>query len=962
MKTRGILITLILIMVSVFILYVYDQYGQTVLPDNWVGILAGIGATLVIIVGFLSNLDGALNFVNKLLGKEDQLPTQRKIKQKDDASYQEFNAPVTIHHHPQIIPETTQSEPLIEFEDQLQPYLEMVERRSQRLPLAPLDPTGQEIGQLGLGELFINLNAGESSIIKGRLLRKAPHHYRAAIGHIFHNQRLILLGDPGSGKSTVLRFLALCLARDHLGREGEWLQHLRWELYQPDDDKRLQNREENSETVYWQGAVPIPVLLVLRDFAAQNFDPADPLAIWNFARKQLQDDKLSEAQSALEYAARRGKIIFLLDGVDEVPPLEREAVWQAIAAHDAGVFGGNRWVATCRILSFDETQIPETDLPVRTLEELNRKQIDTFIDGWFDAYITAGEMTKTEGQDKTTRLYNATRRPDIFNLATNPMLLTIMAVVQTYHATLPDERAKLYQACLETMLFRWQRHKERESDRDLPNVLTQLGTTKERLERLLWEIAWEAHCLAPEREEAADIAEDDVLRIARDHLGDPYKAAQFVEYTEKRAHLLIGYGGGKRNVYRFPHRTFQEYLAACYIADLPRASKYFGEGEFGPKLRELAQKGDAWREVLNLVAGYLVYVINRPQDALEGIAELLPEQLPNADDTDNWHRIWLAAEMLSVVKAEEAKKNVLGAKLLPKVRQQVTVLVETGRLTSRQRAEAGEALGRLGDEREGVCEKEPLLLPITEGLEFLMGKDNVKVKIPAPYAIAKYPVTNAQFRFFVEDGGYTQKWIQCWTKPEGFQGWRYKEEYGWTEPRYWNDPGYNLDNQPVVGISWYEAVAYANWLTATTEKIYRLPTEAEWERAGRHTDERRYPWGNEWQDGFANSKEAGIGRPSTVGIFPDGAAVCEAQDMSGNVWEWCQTRYRNEKGNTYSSTWKNDDRENLDGSDSVWRILKGGAFYNDKDEIPAAARGGFNPYGRFYDRGVRLVSPFISAL
>ncbi|MCA9950011.1 MAG: SUMF1/EgtB/PvdO family nonheme iron enzyme [Anaerolineales bacterium] len=960
MKTKGIFITLILILVGTLILFVYDNFVQALLPDNWVGIVAGIGAALVIIVGFLSNLDGAFNFVNKLLGKKDPQPTQRKIKQEDNtsASYQEFNAPVTIHHHPQSIPEPTQSEPPIEFEDSLQPYLEMVERRSQRLPLAPLDPTGQEIGQLGLGELFINLNAGESAITKGRLLRKASHHYRAAIGHIFHNQRLILLGDPGSGKSTMLRFLALCLARDHLGREGEWLQHLRWELYQPEDNKRLQNKEENSEIVYWQGAAPIPVLLVLRDFAAQNFKPADPLAIWNFACKQLQDDKLSEAQSALEYAARRGKIIFLLDGVDEVPPFDREAVWQAIAAHDAGVFGGNRWVATCRILSFDETQIPETDLPVRTLEELNRKQIDTFIEGWFDAYITAGEMTKTDGHDKTTRLHNATRRPDIFNLATNPMLLTIMAVVQTYHATLPDERAKLYQACLETMLFRWQRHKERESDRDLPNVLMQLGTTKERLERLLWEIAWEAHCLAPEREEAADIAEDDVLRIARDHLGDPYKAAQFVEYTEKRAHLLIGYGGGKRNVYRFPHRTFQEYLAACYIADLPRANKYFGDGEFGPQLRALAQKGDAWREVLNLVAGYLVYVINRPQDALEGIAEILPEQLPNADDVGNWHRIWLAAEMLSVVKAEEAKKNIFGAKLLPQVRQQVTSLVETGRLTSRQRAEAGDALGRLGDERKGVCEKEPWLLPITEDLQFKMGEKGEPVKIPAPYAIAKYPVTNAQFRFFVEAGGYTQKWKECWIK-DGLQGWQYKGNR--MQPYLWDAPRYNLDNQPVVGISWYEAVAYANWLTATTDKLYRLPTEAEWERAARHTDGRRYPWGNEWQEGFANSDEAGIGRPTAVGIFPDGTADCGALDMSGNVWEWCQTRWRDENRRDYPATWRDDGRENLAGGESVGRVLKGGAYYNGKDRIPAAARCGGYPSFRDFNGGVRLVvSPFIS--
>ncbi|MCA9952887.1 MAG: SUMF1/EgtB/PvdO family nonheme iron enzyme [Anaerolineales bacterium] len=251
------------------------------------------------------------------------------------------------------------------------------------------------------------------------------------------------------------------------------------------------------------------------------------------------------------------------------------------------------------------------------------------------------------------------------------------------------------------------------------------------------------------------------------------------------------------------------------------------------------------------------------------------------------------------------------------------------------------------------------MIPIEAQLTFLMGDANKAVTVPKPFAIARYPVTNAQFRFFVEDGGYSEKWKQCWTK-DGLQGWQFKGSV--TQPRYWNNDRFNLPNQPVVGISWYEAVAYANWLAATTNKAYRLPMEAEWERAARHTDGRTYPWGNEWQDGFANSKEAGLKRTVPVGIFPGGTAVCGAMDMSGNVREWCQTRWRDENRQEYPPIWQDDGRENLAGDDSIYRVLKGGSYHDNKDNWPRCAfRLRLSPNLRHDYIGFRIVvSPFTS--
>ncbi len=163
----------------------------------------------------------------------------------------------------------------------------------------------------------------------------------------------------------------------------------------------------------------------------------------------------------------------------------------------------------------------------------------------------AGELSLTIAGEKARQLHAATEREDLKELAENPMLLTIMALVQTYHGTLPNERAKLYQACVETLLFRWQLHKD-ETDADLPDVLTQIGVKQDDLERLMWQIGWTAHERAVLREEDADITESEVMAIAKDVLGSYAKAEKFVKYTEERAHLLIGRGGVDEPVYGFP--------------------------------------------------------------------------------------------------------------------------------------------------------------------------------------------------------------------------------------------------------------------------------------------------------------------------------------------------------------------------------------------------------------------------
>ena len=139
----------------------------------------------------------------------------------------------------------------------------------------------------------------------------------------------------------------------------------------------------------------------------------------------------------------------------------------------------------------------------------------------------------------------------------------------------------------------------------------------------------------------------------------------------------------------------------------------------------------------------------------------------------------------------------------------------------------------------------------------------------------------------------------------------------------------------------------------------RLPTEAEWEHAARHTDGRIYPWGDEFDAGRCNMAETGIGGTSPVGIFPAGDAVCGASDISGNVWEWTSSLWgtdwqKPEFGYPYDPR---DGRENQNTPDTVLRTLRGGSFGDDSLDVRCACRHWLDPDGRRGSLGFRVVSP-----
>ena len=206
------------------------------------------------------------------------------------------------------------------------------------------------------------------------------------------------------------------------------------------------------------------------------------------------------------------------------------------------------------------------------------------------------------------------------------------------------------------------------------------------------------------------------------------------------------------------------------------------------------------------------------------------------------------------------------------------------------------------------------------------------------FSISKYTVTNTQYTAFVQDGGYTEKWRHCWTQA----GWREKRNR--TEPQKWGGV-YDLPNHPAVLISWYEAVAFCRWLSQKLCVEVVLPTERQWEKAARGADGWPYPWDSEITPDHANYNQTGIGTTCAVGIFPKGASPYGALDMSGNVWEWCQTKWREE----YQSREDNY----ADGEDR--RVLRGGSFNYYAGNVRCAVRRWNLPLYRCWYYGFRLV-------
>jgi formylglycine-generating enzyme required for sulfatase activity len=805
------------------------------------------------------------------------------------------------------------------------------------------DPTaGQK--PLGLANVYIDLDTTTPVPLsdaekEGRRRQRSPLEERetrplSALEATVDNRRLVLLGDPGGGKTTFVRHLAHCLAvsrRDASQSPVEGPGHLHG--WPPDEAETL------------------PILVILRDLARGLPDPlpwpAEPHHLWAFITARLGAQNLAFAAEPLHQALEDGRALVLLDGLDEVPSVAQRAFVRDAVVSVTRRYPDNRYLVTCRVLSYQPPVSPRApdlrlpDFPTFELAPFDETKIDRFITAWYDELARLGVVSNQDAPGLARGLASAVRRPDLWRLAPNPLLLTVMALVHTHKGSLPEARALLYEETVDILLWRWEQIKAggREEAPRLRRLLLEAGRTDVDLKRALWGLAYEAHAQVGSGEDSERLADIGELKLEKTLAalkgGDRNWAQQVVGAMKLRAGLLLERAP---EVFTFPHRTFQEYLAGAHLAS---------QSDLARRATILAEEGAAWREVILLAVGRLVYLSGDTDKPLALVGELCPARA--ADDAVSWRQAWLAGDALLEMGANRVADSALGRDLLTRAQDRLANLLTRGRLSPRERAAAGRTLAALGDPRDlyelVTIPAGPFLMGSSDADEMAFDDEKPQHELTLPaFKIAKYPVTNAQYLRFVEATG---------------------REWGWDEGRR---P--ERANHPAVVVTWHDARAYCAWLTGVwrtegviaPDEVVRLPTEAEWEKAARGGDGRIYPWGDEFDANKCNMEDTGIGTSSAVGIFPAGASSYGVLDLSGNVWEWTQSLWGEdwEKPDfkyPYSPT---DGRENLKAGEDVLRVLRGGSFAPGRLYVRCALRGRDYPDDRVVGIGFRVVVSPIS--
>ncbi|MAS34537.1 MAG: hypothetical protein CL610_11050 [Anaerolineaceae bacterium] len=201
------------------------------------------------------------------------------------------------------------------------------------------------------------------------------------------------------------------------------------------------------------------------------------------------------------------------------------------------------------------------------------------------------------------------------------------------------------------------------------------------------------------------------------------------------------------------------------------------------------------------------------------------------------------------------------------------------------------------------------------------------------FEIAKYPVTNAQYTYFLDapDGYVNEKW---WDFSPQAKLWR--EEH--PDPIR---PKPELHNHPCVNACWYEAVAFSRWLSDRTGTTITLPSEQQWQRAAQGDDDRLFPWGNDFNPSYGNTREARKMGTTPVTEYAQSASPYGVVDMCGNVWEWCINN--------------NDGSQNANGTGEDYRVIKGGSYIGTYQRAQSSFYYALKPECRYSSIGIRLI-------
>ncbi|UCH96670.1 MAG: SUMF1/EgtB/PvdO family nonheme iron enzyme [Candidatus Aminicenantes bacterium] len=598
----------------------------------------------------------------------------------------------------------------------------------------------------------------------------------------------------------------------------------------------------------------------------------------------------------------KDRALVLLDGLDEVPEVLRpdlvKFIHQFQFQHDK-----NRWLITGRPHGIEGKGIECFGKNHRKIEPLEEKKAETFISQWFRA--VSGQAKGLAELTAHDMISDIRLHEHAVVFTRNPLLLTALCIFYLVGGKrIPDQRADLYDRIVSNLLYR-RFHDAKDQEK------------VNRVREYLMLLAYTMHTRnfkSIDPGEAKEVLKEK-YPIMEDESRQEYKnrVETLFNSIEPVCGLLNRLSSGD---IEFSHLSFQEFLAAKYMLDMNISYKKY-------------LKNPWWEEALLLYTGLMNLEMKKQSN--EVVREMLKKRQTRLQ--------LLGARALRDFQHSKREQSVVSTA----VKKLITLMDSNASLE--ERFEAGEILGVLGDTRI----QPPPMVSVEAG-EFTMGSDEWEREQPIhrvyldAFMIGKYPVTNEEFKAFITGNGYKNEAL--WTH----EGWQWREEENIVEPLYCHDRKWNGPNFPVVGISWYEADAYAKWLSQTTGYKFALPSEAQWEKAARGSKGLVYPWGNKFDKNLCNSDEAGLRRTSPVGTFPAGASPYGCMDMAGNVWEWCADWY----GEDY---YKKSPAKNPQGpSAGSGRVIRGGGWDLGGWRCRAACRfDWYRPAGRDGALGFRLV-------
>ncbi len=724
--------------------------------------------------------------------------------------------------------------------------------------------------------------------------------------------RFVLVGDPGTGKSSFMRYLTLCMAGQQLIEANSESKHARANV---------------AALVDWLTASYTPLYIELRDLVKQSFAPlpSDPnqpaLAptlndFWAYVQTQVLG--VCQLDAYLPELFRRmnnGEVLLLLDGLDEVSdaadPRRRKQIQTLIKKLDQY---NVRIIITSRSHAYRKGEW--------TIEGFGRAELRPL--GHDRLRQLAQALFAQLGRENELKEFDAALENVPENLKTNPLFFTLLAAIWLRSSpphSLPHTENELYARSVDLMLTRWVR---RSAAGESVAGLLKLNETQ--LRQVLQGVALRVQ--GNSKPDADSTLFDDMLLVEMIRRMNKYAPDQaIIDYLEQKAGLLVS---PAPESFRFAHRSFQEYLAACELV-APTLCLYKPAEQ--PALvfpngltRRLIEKPDLWLNVAQHAADLLQ---RRDAAALWQVLPALFDPYLNASTNPAHAQAALLALQLAQrhgLLTGQRKPYSAEAGILDGMVRVALKAIRDNTLPATQRAEAGRTLAKLGDPRREVMTVDAIELCDVPAGEFWMGAQKDHPQYPddmasdsegplhrqytAAFCIARYPITQAQYAEFVAATNDPAN------KP-------YQDD---------NDV-YQLPNHPVVGVSWRQAVAFTEWLTErwrrnkkiSNQQVVRLPTEAEWEKAARGlADARRYPWGPDPNPNAANYNDSGIGSTSAVGCFSLGKTPFGCEEMSGNVREWTLTKWLRD----YQDYAQKVDIS-LQGEDE--RVVRGGAFsYNQR--------------------------------